>query len=71
MMVIRFLECFLKRMNLFFHYSYMTQTDLSEDPQFTRVDFRAAIVPDEKYSLDEEEYDESFFNGATSRPPQC
>ena len=49
----------------------MTQTDLSEDPQFTRVDFRAVIVPDEKYSLDEEEYDESFFNGATSRPPQC
>ena len=41
--------------------SYMTQPDLPEDSQFSPVDFRAAIVPADEYSSDEEEDDKSLY----------
>ena len=59
---------FLKRMKsqmdpriYFYNCSYMTQTDLPEDSQFPRVDFGTAVVTDYKYSLGEEEDDESLY----------
>ena len=39
----------------------MTQTELPEDSQFPRDDFGAAIVPNDEYSLYEEEDDESLY----------
>ena len=39
----------------------MTQTNLPEDLKFPRVNFVAAIVPDDDYSSDEEEEDESIY----------
>ena len=45
----------------FFNCSYMTQTDLPEDSKLPRVDFRATIVPDDEYSSNEEEDNESIY----------
>ena len=39
----------------------MIQTDLPEDSQFPRVDFGAAIVPNDEDSSDEEEDEKSLY----------
>ena len=39
----------------------MTPADLYEDSQFTQVDFRAAIVTDDKYFSYQEEDDKSLY----------
>ena len=39
----------------------MTQTRITKDSQSPRVNFGAAIEPDDKYSSDEEEEDKSIY----------
>ena len=51
----------MDRRNYFCSCSYMTQTDLPEESQFSRVYFGAAIVTDDKYYEDEEEEYESLY----------